>query len=63
MQAVVQYLMANKDVFFALILALLAVAELIVRLTPTKKDDGVVQRIGGVIKKIFDFLKVPNNLK
>lgn len=57
----VKYMMANKDVFVAAILALLAFAEVVVRLTPTKTDDGVVERIGSVIKKILDFLGFPNN--
>ncbi len=39
---------------------LLATAEFIVRLTPTKKDDGFVQRIANVYNKIFEFFKIPN---
>lgn len=34
--------------------------ELIVRLTPTKKDDGFVQRFGGAIKLGLDLMRVPN---
>ena len=45
------------------ILALVALAEAIVRITPTQSDDGAVERIGSVIRKILDFLKVPNNTK
>lgn len=47
----------------ALSSALLAVAEMITRLTPTKKDDGFVQRIGAALKKVFDILGIPNNIK
>lgn len=39
---------------------LLATAEFIVRLTPTKNDDGFVQRIANVYNKIFEILNVPN---
>lgn len=36
--------------------------EFITRLTPTKKDDGFVMRMGKGYKRLLDFLKVPNNL-
>lgn len=32
----------------------------IVRLTPTKKDDGAVERLGGYLTKLMELLKVPN---
>lgn len=38
----------------------IAVAEFITRLTPTKKDDGFVQRAGGLIKFVLDAVKAPN---
>ena len=38
----------------------LAAAEFIVRLTPTKNDDTAVQRIANVYNKLFEFLRVPN---
>ena len=47
----------------ALSSALVGIAEMITRLTPTKKDDGFVQRIGAALKKILDLIGVPNNLK
>lgn len=50
----------NMETVGALILALLVVAELVVRLTPTKTDDGAVERVGKVIRRVLDFLKVPN---
>ena len=37
-----------------------AVAEFVTRLTPTKKDDGFVQRAGGLIKFVLDTVKAPN---
>lgn len=42
------------------ILSMLTAAELIVRLTPTKKDDTAVERVGTLIRKFFDMLGVPN---
>lgn len=44
----------------AIILAIVGVAEMIVRLTPTEKDDGFVQRVGSVIKFVLDALRIPN---
>ena len=38
-------------------------AECIVRITPTKKDDGAVERVGKIIKRVFDTVKIPNNIK
>ena len=32
----------------------------IVRLTPTKKDDTVLERVGKAVHGLMDFLKVPN---
>lgn len=32
----------------------------LVRLTPTKKDDGAVERLGGYLSKVMGWLKVPN---
>lgn len=59
------YIMTHGPAIASILLAIIAVAEMIVRLTPTKKDDGAVQRIGGVIRKLIDYAKVvfPNNKK
>jgi len=48
-----------QDVLLALA-AVVAAAEVVVRITPTKKDDGAVERVGKVVKKLLDFFKVPN---
>lgn len=55
-----QFLMANVDKITGATMAFLALAEAITRLTPTETDDGFVERMGAVIRKILDFLKVPN---
>lgn len=42
-------------------LAILMIAlEGFVRLTPTKKDDGAVERMGHYLRKLMGLLKVPN---
>lgn len=40
--------------------ALVGFLETVVRLTPTKKDDGAVARLGKAIDWILDLLKIPN---
>jgi hypothetical protein len=40
--------------------AILAAAETVVRLTPTKSDDGFVQRVANVYNKLFELTGVPN---
>ena len=60
----IAYITTHGPTFVAFVLALLAVAELFVRLTPTKKDDGAVERIGKKIRAGVDMLdKVFPNLK
>lgn len=44
----------------AIALAILGLGEMIVRLTPTEKDDGLVERFGFYIRKALDFLRIPN---
>jgi hypothetical protein len=56
----VAWIMENYQELGALLLALVGVAEVVVRLTPTKKDDGAMERIGHVIRKAMDLMKVPN---
>ena len=34
--------------------------ELFARLTPTKKDDGFLERVGALIRKLLDILHIPN---
>lgn len=41
---------------------LVLVAEFVVRFTPTKEDDGFVERFGAFVSKVMDLLKVPNNI-
>lgn len=61
--SIYQWLIANYMSIVAVVLGLFSVAEIIVRITPTEKDDGALERVGAFIKKVLDFLKVPNNLK
>jgi len=60
----IAYVSTHGPVFVAAVLALLAFAELVVRLTPTEKDDGAVERIGKKVRKWVDMLdKVFPNIK
>lgn len=45
------------------LISLIAIAEFVVRLTPTKTDDGAVERIGGLITSLLDSLNIPNRKK
>lgn len=54
------WLMENYGDLAALLLALLGVGEIVVRLTPTQKDDGMMERIGSFVRKVLDLLKMPN---
>lgn len=57
------FLEGNWDTLIELILAVILVAEIAVRLTPTKTDDGAVERVGSWIKKILNMVKIPNRIK
>lgn len=50
---------ASGNPYLSLTLGI-AIAEFITRLTPTKKDDGFVQRLGGLLKFVLDVVKTPN---
>jgi len=60
MKAAFDWLLANKEGIAATVISFIVLAETVVRLTPTKKDDGAVERVGAVIRKVLDFLKLPN---
>ena len=60
LKGLIEFFVSNKENIAIALLSIVGVAEVIVRLTPTEKDDGAVQRVGEVIKKILDFLKLPN---
>ena len=57
---VINWLLANYVELLLTISAVVGAAEAVVRLTPTKADDGAVERIGKVVRQILDFLKIPN---
>ena len=58
-----KWVQSNYENVLLVIAGLVGVAEVVVRITPTQKDDSAVERIGGVLRKVMDFLKVPNNKK
>jgi hypothetical protein len=52
-----------QSIFVALLVsvgALVSFLELVVRFTPTKKDDGFIKRVGAKVDYLMDLLKVPN---
>jgi len=57
------WLQLNGATIVAIVIGMISVAEAIVRLTPTKADDGAVERVGKFVRNIFDILKVPNRAK
>jgi hypothetical protein len=59
-QALVSWFMVNGPAVAGAALGLLTVAETVVRLTPTQKDDTAVERVGKVIRRFFDLLGLPN---
>lgn len=60
MMQIVQWLNANYLELGIIVATLLSAAEMIVRLTPTKADDGALERVGKVLRQVLDFLKIPN---
>lgn len=63
MEQIWAWLVANKEEVAALLLGLVAVAEIIVRLTPTQSDDGAVERMGAWIRRFLDAIGLPNKKK
>lgn len=57
---VINFLKNNYENIFLVLSGLIGVAEVVVRITPTQKDDGAVERIGGFLRKAMDFFKIPN---
>lgn len=53
----------DKLDMFTVIGSLVTIMEFIVRLTPTKTDDGFIQRIGNLVSKFLDSIGVPNKTK
>ena len=54
--------LTGLGVYADLILALLLVAEVIVRLTPSEEDNSVVNKIANLLRQLINFL-VPNRDK
>jgi len=63
LKSTVEFLVANWDKISVSILALVAFLEALMRLWPTSNAAGFVERLGVAIRKILDFVKVPNNVK
>lgn len=58
----VQWVLNNKENIAEAVIAILAVGAVIVRLTPTKSDDGIFKKVDDIVNKVLDWVKVvPNN--
>ena len=60
MSELFNFLLSNYQSIFSILLALVGVAEIVVRLTPSKEDDGAVERVGKLIRQFMDLLRIPN---
>lgn len=58
------YIIANADSFFAIIGGVVSVASIIVKLTPTTKDDSVLEKVINVLDyfSVFNPKKVQEKL-
>lgn len=63
LQALIEWWTVQGPVVVGVVLGTVSVLELVVRLTPTTKDDAAVERVGSVIRKFFDMIGVPNYRK
>lgn len=63
MEQVMNFLYWLKDNYVELLSSLGVIMvglQMLVRLTPTKKDDGAMERVGSKLNWLLDLLKVPN---
>lgn len=54
------WIQANKAAIGGALVGLYAFLEVVVRLTPTKKDDTVLERVGQYVGKLMDLVGIPN---
>ena len=61
-KSIFTYFITHGAVIAGVLVAMIAAAEAVVRLTPTKKDDTAVERAGKFIRKAIDYVGqfVPN---
>lgn len=58
----VQWVLDNKDNIAEGVLLLMTIGAFVVRLSPTKSDDGIFKKIDDIVNKVLDWIKVvPNN--
>lgn len=61
---VVRWILENKDNIAEGVLLLLGIGAFVVRLSPTKSDDGIFKKVDDIVNKVLDWMKVvPNNRK
>ena len=54
-----QWISENLDTIIYIVLALIGLAELLVKLTPTENDDAIIKKIASIVSKLID-LFIPN---
>lgn len=60
---IIAYLMQHGPALAAILLALIGLAEMVVALTPTEKDDLAVERVGKWVRKFLEMVGLPNKKK
>jgi len=60
---IIDWIMANGGNLVLALMLIVEGLEVLVRFTPTEKDDGFVERLGQILKKINDFIGLPNRQK
>lgn len=59
--AIWAWIQANKVAVGGILTGIYGVAEVVVRLTPTTKDDTILERVGQYVGKLMDVIGIPNN--
>lgn len=60
--SVYTFMQVNGPAIIAVMFAAWPLAEIIVRITPTKTDDTALERVGKLVKAVLAALRVPNNV-
>lgn len=57
---IIEFIQIQGPILASAILAILGAGEAVVRITPTKRDDTFVERVGTQIRRFFDLIGFPN---
>jgi len=56
----ITWFQTNYAELLKILTLMVVVGEMVTRLTPTKKDDGFIRRLGAIIDTALGVMKVPN---